>query len=312
MRQWRGMPRRLVYRIIRTGQVRVNARRAAPDLRLQAGDLLRLPPPRNGAAGEEKTAAKPAAQKIPPANLPVLYEDAHLLAVDKPPGLAVHGGSGLAFGVIERLRAARPAERHLELAHRLDRDTSGVLLLAKKRSALRGLQEQWRRRRVAKEYTAQVFGAWRAAQHRRIRLPLKRVAGADGRRQVLVARDGDDGGKDALTETKLLRKWGGGDLAGALIGARIATGRTHQLRVHLADAGLPIVGDKKYGDFARNKRMPKSAGRMFLHAAALTIAHPASGETLHITAPLPPEFAAVEEFCGGEKAAENPAKKTTQ
>lgn len=277
MRQWRDAPRRLIYRLIRTGQVRVNALRAGPERRLRGGDALRLPPHRPRWRAEKPTPT--------PLALPVLYEDAQLLVVSKPGGMAVHGGSGMSHGVIERLRAALPPHASLELAHRLDKETSGALLLTKKRSALRTVQEQWRRGEVDKQYTALVFGEWKE-QHSRIRLPLKRIVDADGNRRVFVADDG----KDSLTETRLRRQWKNG----ATLDAQLATGRTHQLRVHLAATGLSIVGDKKYGDFGANRAIGGAQTRMFLHAAVLSFVHPASGEYMEIVAPLPPEFARME------------------
>lgn len=277
LREWRGVPRSLVYRLIRSGNVRVNAGRARPDRRLQAGDHLRLP----ASVETPPPAAKPAAT---PLELQVLHEDAQLLVVDKPAGLAVHGGSGVAHGVIERLRAQRPPRAFLELVHRLDRDTSGALLLAKKRSALVDLQRQWRAQRVEKRYIALVLGQWRAPQHRRIDLPLARRGDASGARQVVV----DAAGKSALTRTALVSQQRGG----ALVQADIRTGRTHQLRVHFAQCDLPILGDGKYGDFAANRAAARAGlARMFLHAAHLAFTQPASGQLLAIAAPLPPSFA---------------------
>ena len=275
LREWCGVPRSLVYRLIRSGQVRVNSGRVRPDCRLQTGDRLRLP--------ESVRLPVREASKPPPLTMPVLYEDAVLLAVDKPAGLAVHGGSGLSHGVIERLRRPLAAGAFLELVHRLDRETSGVLLLAKKRAALLALQKQWRARRVHKHYTALVFGNWQAARHRRIDLPLKRIGGDKGQRHVIV----DEAGKSAGTRTKLIARQRGG----ALLDAVIQTGRTHQLRVHFAAADIPIVGDKKYGNFAAN-RTAAAAGfhRMFLHAAQLVFTHPQSGEAITVTAALPAAF----------------------
>lgn len=276
LREWRGVPRSLVYRLIRNGHVRVNAGRVKPDCRLQAGDCLRLPA---SVAVPQTRAAAPAA----PLQLPVLYEDAQLLAVDKPAGLAVHGGSGIAHGVIERLRARLPQNRFLELAHRLDRETSGVLLLAKKRTALAAVQKQWREHQVKKRYVALVFGEWQAARHRRIALPLKRLNGSDGHRQVVA----DAAGKNAVTHTQRLNVHGGG----ALLAADLSTGRTHQLRVHLAASDIPIVGDDKYGDFTANRAAARAGfSRMFLHAERLTFTHPLSGKRLSIVAPPAQDF----------------------
>ena len=281
LREWRAAPKDLVYRLIRNGQVRVNGGRAGPQRRLAGGDVLRLPP-------RAPALAAPRKRKPPqPLELPPLYEDEHLLAVNKPAGLAAHGGSGVSYGAIERLRAARPQLPALELAHRLDKETSGVLLLAKKRDALRRLQAQWRARKVQKRYVVAVFGVWQQTRHASLRAPLLRQRRADGGNgRVMASADG----KDARTSARLLQQWPGG----ALLEALIATGRTHQLRVHFADAGLPIVGDAKYGDFAANRQLCRAGGaalaRMFLHAQSLAFAHPVGGERLVLRAPAPPEF----------------------
>lgn len=270
-REMRGAPRPLIYRLIRTGQVRINGRRSTPDCKLCAGDLLRIP---------DNISLTPPAADAPPAELPVLYEDSALLAVNKPSGMAVHGGTSVAHGVVERLRAAR-CDRFLELAHRLDKHTSGVLLLAKKSSALRGVQSEWRARRVQKIYLAMVFGQW-TRNAAKINLPLKRIPRGIA---VRVAADG----RESQTNTALLKQFP----AAALLRADIATGRTHQLRVHLAAVGLPIVGDDKYGDFAANRRF--GAKRILLHAASLSFAHPATGEIVRLHAPPPDDFAAAEQ-----------------
>lgn len=265
-RELKGAPRTLIYRLIRTGQVRINSRRAKPADKLRTGDSLRIP--------DHITLAD--SRPAPPLELPFLFEDKGFLAVNKPGGLAVHGGSGISHGVIERLRAARN-ERFLELAHRLDKNTSGVLLLAKKSSALRGVQVEWRARRVEKIYQALVFGRWQK-NAALINLPIKRSAGGIA---GVVAADG----RPALTHTACLRQF---DDA-ALLQANIATGRTHQLRVHLAAVGLPIIGDDKYGDFAANRKI--KAGNLFLHAVRLRFKHPLTGEEIAINAPLPEYFA---------------------
>ena len=276
LREWRGVPRSLVYRLIRSGHVRINGARTRPHHRLCAGDALRLP----------ASVAVPAAPSTPrpaPLQLPVLYEDAHLLAVNKPPGLAVHGGSGIAHGVIERLRARLPAHAFLELAHRLDRETSGVLLLAKKRAALANVQKQWREGAVSKQYLALVFGQWRARAHRQINLPLARKPSGAGNRRVVASAEG----KRAATHTQALAAYG----SATLLSAQLHTGRTHQLRVHFAESDLPIVGDDKYGDFAANRAAARAGfSRMFLHAQRLTLHHPHTGEKLTLVAPPPPEF----------------------
>ena len=270
-REMKGAPRKLIYRLIRTGQVRINSRRAAPKCKLAEGDLLRIP---------DCISLSPPPSAAPPAELPVLFEDAAFVAVDKPSGMAVHGGGGVLHGVIERLRAGRDG-RFLELAHRLDKSTSGVLLLAKKSSALRGVQSEWRARRVQKIYYALVFGRWRA-QDGKIDLPIKRV---HGKIAGQIAADG----RESLTRTALIRQFP----AAALLQADLSTGRTHQLRVHLAAAGLPIIGDEKYGDFAANRRLPQCR-RLFLHAARLSFSHPLTGKKISISAPLPDGFARIQ------------------
>ena len=291
IRALRPLPRAAVYRLIRTGQVRVNGRRAKPLCRLRARDQIRIPPQVPGVAdfAEKRTPRVP--QKLLRALPPILLEDDRLLVVDKPAGLAVHGGSGAAFGVIERLRAAFPGQ-YLELAHRLDRGASGVLVLAKKPAALRHLQRQWREREVEKEYLVACFGEWRRSAAR-IRAPLRRVSAADGNRQVVPD---PEGGKPADTRARLLRQWRGA----ALVRAEIKTGRTHQLRAHLAHpdlANLPIVGDDKYGNFQRNKSLPPNLrGRLFLHARRLAFRHPGTEEVVSVESPPPPEFAELEKF----------------
>ena len=268
-REMRGAPRRLIYRLIRSGQVRVNSRRVKPLSRLRCGDVLRVP---------DNISLKPPPTAAAPLDLPILHEDAALLAVNKPSGLAAHGGSGISHGVIERLRAAR-GDGFLELVHRLDKGTSGVLLLAKKSSALRAIHAAWRQRDIKKHYRALVFGEWRQ-ELSVMTMPIKRVVGALGSR---IASDG----QPALTRTRLLRQWRGA----ALLAADIGTGRTHQLRVHLSAVALPIVGDDRYGDFAANRTL--AAERLFLHAEELSFIHPQSGAPLSIHAPLPPDFAAM-------------------
>ena len=263
-REMKGAPRALIYRLIRTGQIRINSRRAAPDCKLCAGDHLRIP------YNISLTANTPA----PPTALPVLLEDNGLLAINKPAGMAAHGGSGIAHGVIERLRATRP-ERFLELAHRLDKNTSGVLLLATKSSALRAIQAAWRAHQVQKIYTVLVFGQWHQ-QAAHIDLRIKRSDAIGGK----IADDG----RTALTRTKLIRQFGNA----ALLHADIATGRTHQLRVHLAAVGLPIIGDDKYGDFAANRQMRQP--RLCLHAAQLSFIHPLTNKKIDICAPLPDDI----------------------
>jgi 23S rRNA pseudouridine955/2504/2580 synthase len=275
----KGVPKSHIYRIVRSGEVRVNRGRAGPDHRLQSGDELRLPPVRVAERSVVRRVAPPNAQL----ERAVLFEDDYLLALNKPAGLAVHGGSGVSFGAIEQLRAMRPQAKFLELVHRLDRDTSGVLLLAKKRSTLTGLHAELRAGRVEKQYLVLVRGQWRD-QKRHVRLNLHKYVLPSGERRVSV----DPGGRESHTIFKLKQAWP----QFSLLQAELKTGRTHQIRVHLAHLGFPIAGDDKYGDFDFNKQLGRSKfKRMFLHASTIEFMHPASGETLKIEAPLPKELA---------------------
>jgi 23S rRNA pseudouridine955/2504/2580 synthase len=279
MRHLKGVPKTHVYRIIRSGEVRVNKGRASAETRVESGDVVRVPPVRVA----EKNATRPA----PARDFPVLFEDEHLIAIDKPAGVAVHGGSGVSFGVIEQLRQARPAAKMLELVHRLDRETSGILLVAKKRSALTKLQDQFRDRETGKTYLALVTGAW-AANKKVIDLPLHKYLQADGERRVKVVAKDDPDGMRAITLVKVARKLDGF----TLLEVTIKTGRTHQIRVHLAASGHPIAGDDKYGDFELNKRLAKAGlKRMFLHAWRLRFTHPSTGEEMTLESPLPEELA---------------------
>lgn len=288
LRQLKGAPKTLVYRIIRSGEVRLNKARARADTRLRAGDQIRVPPLR---LAEPLPAALPP---VPARTFTVLYEDDWLLALDKPAGVAVHGGSGVAFGVIEQLRQARPQAPLLELVHRLDRETSGVLLVAKKRSALKALQAQFRQRSTGKTYLALVRGIWPAAR-KVIDVPLQRYLRPDGERRVRVVAPDDPHGQRALSLVRVLGRVrppaacvAPADATTTLLAVTIKTGRTHQIRVHLAHAGHPIAGDDKYGDFAWNRALARCGlDRMFLHAWRLTIRHPADGRELALRAPLP-------------------------
>ena len=281
IRQLKGVPKTHVYRIIRSGEVRINKGRAGADTRLEMGDIVRLPPVRISDSVQDKL-DKPA----PAREFPILYEDDHVLAIDKPAGVAVHGGSGVSFGVIEQLRQARPGAKFLELVHRLDRDTSGILLLAKKRSALTRLQDQFRERETGKTYMALVSGAW-PANKKVIDVPLHKYLLADGERRVKVVGKDDPDGMRSITLVKVAQKLDGF----SLLEVTIKTGRTHQIRVHLASQGHPIAGDDKYGDFELNKLLPKRGlKRMFLHAWRLQFDHPASGERIELLSPMPPEL----------------------
>jgi 23S rRNA pseudouridine955/2504/2580 synthase len=286
MRLLKGVPKTHVYRVIRSGEVRVNKGRAAADTRLAMGDEVRVPPVR---VAVPDVAAVPA----PAREFPILFEDEHLLAINKPAGVAVHGGSGVSFGVIEQLRQARPTAKFLELVHRLDRETSGILLLAKKRSALVALQDQFRSRDTGKTYAALVIGPW-PAKLKVIDVALHKTLDARGERHVLpVAADHPDG-RRSISLVQVVQTF----QDATLLDVTIKTGRTHQIRVHLAQAGHAIVGDPKYGDFALNKQWARGEGlpglrfdRMFLHARRLAFDHPASGDRVELTAPLPAECA---------------------
>lgn len=296
-RHLKGVPKTHVYRIIRSGEVRVNKGRAGADTKLQAGDVLRVPPIR--------VADKPAAidvVSVPARTFPVLYEDDSLLAIHKPAGVAVHGGSGVSFGVIEQLRKARPQAACLELVHRLDRETSGVLLVAKKRSALRALQDQFRERETGKTYLALVKGTW-PTKLKVIDSPLHKYLQPDGERRVKVV---DSTHPDAMRSVTLVKVKGVSDdlglgipsgvapIGGSLLEVTIKTGRTHQIRVHLASSGHCIAGDDKYGDFEWNRSLTKAGfKRMFLHAWRLQVKHPASDEVLTFVAPLPDDLKAM-------------------
>jgi 23S rRNA pseudouridine955/2504/2580 synthase len=269
----KGVPKSHIYRILR-GEVRVNKKRVDQTYRLKMGDLLRIPPIR--------VAEKPEIEFIPALEFPILYEDDALLAVNKPSGVAVHGGSGVSFGVIEQMRRARPQAKFLELVHRLDRETSGVLLLAKKRSALTAMHEIMREGNSDKRYLTLVLGQWKnARQH--VKLPLHKFDTPQGEKRVMVR----EGGQESHTIFMLQKSWP--DYS--LLEAELKTGRTHQIRVHLSYLGFPIAGDDKYGDFARNKALMKQGlKRMFLHAHSIAFNHPLTGDPLQISAPLPKEL----------------------
>lgn len=271
----KGVPKSHIYRILRSGEVRVNKGRIAQTYRLQLNDIIRIPPIRVA----EKTTSY-----VPGAEFEVLFEDKFLLIINKPSGVAVHGGSGVSYGVIEQLRSARPEAKFLELVHRLDRDTSGVLLIAKRRSALTSLHDQMRDGSTEKHYLTLVKGIWKN-QKQHVKLPLLKYTLADGERRVRV----DAAGKPSHTIFTLLKHYG----EFSLLDAELKTGRTHQIRVHVTESGFPIVGDEKYGDFALNKALQKADGtriafkRMFLHAKRISFMHPESGELMTVEAQLP-------------------------
>ena len=266
LRRLKGVPKSHVYRVLRSGQVRVNSGRVKPEYRLQVGDRVRVPPVRMSA---------PRAPAARPLDLPVLFEDSSLLVIDKPSGVAVHGGSGVSFGVIESLRAERPQAKLLELAHRLDRDTSGLLLVAKKRSALVELHRMLREGEVEKVYTAAVAGRYRGPAE--IRASLHKYVTGAGERRVAVKEDG----MTAATKVSVIKK----SREFSLLEVRLLTGRTHQIRVHLAHVGHPVLGDDKYGGEAK-----KQAKRLLLHAGRLAFRHPVTAEPMRLEAPLPADM----------------------
>ena len=281
IRVLKGVPKTHIYRIIRSGEVRRNKGRVGADDRVAAGDVLRIPPIRLSERVEEKV-ANPA----PAREFPVIYEDDAFMAIDKPAGVAVHGGSGVSFGVIEQMRQARPAARLLELVHRLDRETSGLLLIAKKKSALKGLQDQFRERETGKTYLALVKGVW-PARLKVLDQPLHKYLLPDGERRVKVVSPDDPDGMRSITLVKVAQRLEGC----TLLEVTIKTGRTHQIRVHLASQGHPIAGDDKYGDFELNRRLQRAGlKRMFLHAWRLGLAHPVSAEMMELKSELPVEL----------------------
>lgn len=294
IRELKGVPKTHIYRIIRSGEVRRNKGRVGADDRVVAGDVLRIPPIRLSERAEEK-AANPA----PPREFPVVFEDDAFIAIDKPAGVAVHGGSGVSFGVIEQMRQARPQAKLLELVHRLDRETSGLLLIAKKKSALKGLQDQFRERETGKTYLALVKGAW-PAQLKVLDQPLHKYLLTDGERRVKVTGKDDPDGMRAVTLVRVVgRVAPPKDLPKGLIDGfsllevTIKTGRTHQIRVHLASAGYPIAGDDKYGDFELNRQLTRlGLRRMFLHAWRLRLVHPLVGNAMELHSELPIELQA--------------------
>ncbi len=283
----KGLPRARIYRILRRGEVRVNRGRVRQHYRLRIGDVVRVPPVRLAPGASRSEPTRAARERIEEA---VLYERAGLIVVDKPAGMAVHGGSGVRHGVIEALRAARPADRMLELVHRLDRETSGCLMLAARRAVLTGLHAELRAGSVEKRYLALLTGRWRGGA-RCVDAPLVKNQLRSGERVVRV----DPSGKAAQTRFEPLAV---GD-AYTLVRALPATGRTHQIRVHAASLGMPIAGDAKYGDRGRDRAARDAGlGRLFLHASQLRLCHPADGTPVDVKAPLPAELAAVLERLG--------------
>jgi len=299
----KGVPKSHIYRILRSGEVRVNKGRIDQTYRLALGDIVRVPPVKmdlpSNSSKDGGFQAKSAGKALPAWR--IVFEDDALLAIDKPAGMAVHGGSGINLGLIEALRLSRPDAKFLELVHRLDRETSGVLLIAKKRSALTGMHAMLRGEgnevegasgRIKKHYYALVSGNW-PDQRKSVRIKLAKYVTREGERRVAV--DEDDGQESHTIFTRVEQ------LPGAtLLDCDIRTGRTHQIRVHLSSLGYPIIGDDKYGDFALNKHVAqaKNGGlkRMFLHAHSISFVHPTSGAPTNITAPLSADLASYMAF----------------
>ena len=286
----KGVPKSHIHRIIRAGEVRLNKKRCKPDSRIQTGDLLRIPPVRTA---EKQRSSENRAQAVPAREFTIIYEDDALLVIDKPAGIAVHGGSGVSFGVIEQIRRARPEARYLELVHRLDKDTSGLLMIAKKRSALVKLHEAIRNDHPQKIYLALGVGKLPNDSFH-VKLPLFKYTGAQGEKMVRVSEDG----QSAHTIFRVLNRFSDDLLHQVglshltLVQATLKTGRTHQIRVHLQSQQCPIAGDERYGDYQANKRLQKlGLRRMFLHAAELHLDHPLTGEKLILKAPLPQDLA---------------------
>ena len=280
--QLKGVPKSLIYRILRKGEVRVNKKRIKPEYKLCAGDEIRVPPVR---VAEENTLPSSKLSSVQALASQIIYEDDVIIVLNKPSGLAVHGGSGLSFGVIEGLRALRPESKFLELVHRLDRDTSGLLLVAKKRSALKHLHEQLRVKTMRKQYLALVRGQWQP-HVKVVNAPLLKNILQSGERIVRVNSDG----KPSETRFQIVQKFANA----TLVMASPITGRTHQIRVHTAHAGHPIACDDKYGERAFDEQV-KLAGlnRLFLHAYRLTFTHPVTDKDLKLEAPLGKELQAV-------------------
>lgn len=280
-RHLKGVPKSHIYRILRRGEVRVNSGRIQARYKVCAGDTVRIPPVRQGAPAEQDAAGRAGVRLAPR----ILFENTRCLVIDKPAGMAVHGGSGLSFGVIEALRAERPETPYIELAHRLDRDTSGCLLLALRRSFLRAFHAQLQDGRVRKHYLALVAGRWEGGA-RTVDVPLRKNQLRGGERMVTVAEDG----KPAVSVFTPVTRY----RDGTLVEVELLTGRTHQIRVHAAHIGHPLAGDTKYGDRDFNQHMRElGLRRMFLHARRLSFLDPSDDSRIEVTAPLDPALQAV-------------------
>jgi 23S rRNA pseudouridine955/2504/2580 synthase len=276
----KGVPKSVIYRVLRKGEVRVNKKRIKPEYKLQQDDVVRIPPLTVAAEGEPVSVKLSMVKNL---EQHILFEDNDLIVLNKPSGMAVHGGSGLQFGVIEALRALRPLAKHLELVHRLDRDTSGCLLIAKKRSVLTHLHEQLRNKTVEKKYWALVAGDW-DNKVRKVTEPLKKNTLQSGER---VVRVDEAEGKPSETRFRILQRY----QQGTLVEAFPVTGRTHQIRVHTACKGHPIACDDKYGDNTFTSQMQQvGLNRLFLHAKTLSFIHPMTETTMRVEAPLDPSL----------------------
>jgi 23S rRNA pseudouridine955/2504/2580 synthase len=283
----KGVPKSHIYRILRSGEVRVNKGRVDATRKLHINDVVRVPPMRVSAKPKMLENGVPLASKFENA---IIFEDDAMLVIDKPAGFAVHGGSGISRGVIEQLRLERPKAKFLELVHRLDRETSGVLLLAKRRTALVALHQAIRDNKTDKRYAILVAGEWQETK-KRVILDLQKYMLPSGERRVNVVTDKtkDKFNEAQTSETIFYLKQAFEGFS--LLEAKLVTGRTHQLRVQLAHLGFPIVGDDKYGDFELNKKLQKNGlKRMFLHSIETKLLHPISNEKLHLLAPLPNEL----------------------
>ena len=273
----KGVPKSMIYRIVRKGEVRVNKKRIKPEYKLQINDIVRIPPVRV-AEKDNRTAPSPNLTKVSQLEDRILHEDKYLIVLNKPAGIAVHGGSGVDYGVIEGLRSLRPQQKFLELVHRLDKDTSGVLLVAKKRSALKHLHEQLRSKTMQKDYLALVRGEWQASD-KVVKAPLLKITLKSGERIVRVNKEG----KESETRYKIMQRYDGC----TLVKASPVTGRTHQIRVHCQYAGHAIACDDKYSEQQFDDSM-RALGldRLFLHAAELQFTHPETDTTMQVSAPL--------------------------
>lgn len=284
----KGVPKSCIYRIVRKGEVRVNKGRVDVSYRLMTGDIVRVPPIRQANPAEQPPVNRHLANQL---QKNILFEDEVLLIINKPSGYAVHGGSGISAGIIEDLRKLYPEHQFLELVHRLDRDTSGCLLIAKKRSALRIIHDQFRTDKIQKVYLTLLAGQW-ARKKLTVNQPLLKNVNKSGQRMVLISREGKDS-ETVFRRLKLYRD-------ATLVEASPVTGRTHQIRVHAAYLNHPVIGDDRYGIAEVNKNFKQRGYRqLFLHAQSVQFLHPVSGKTLTINAPLPAQF---DEFLADEKS----------